>query len=91
MSHSRDRDATSTRCDRARRVALAGFVAVVLPLIAVVGCDDTEDEAPVTSTVTTVSDLPTTAQDQTRDTSRDGTGDQTPDTERDRDRTDQTG
>jgi hypothetical protein len=89
MSSSRNRDATSTRCDRARRVALVGLIAVVLPLTAVVGCDDTEDEPP--STVTTVSGSPTTAQDQTRDTSRDGTGDQTPDTERDRDRTDQTG
>lgn len=68
---------------------MAGLAAVVLPLISVLGCDDTEDEEPLSSTVTAAS--PTTAQDQTRDTARDGTGDRTPDTERDRDRTDQSG
>lgn len=90
MSTNRERE-TRGRSDRARRAALAGFVAMMLPLTAVVGCDDTEDEAPATSTVTTGFGSPTTEQDQTRDTSRDGTGDQTPDTERDRDRTDQSG
>lgn len=70
-------------------MVVAGL-AVVLPLTTTVGCDDTDD-APAPTTVTTVSGSPTTAQDQTRDTSRDGTGDQTPDTERDRDRIDQAG